>query len=1002
MKGKIYALSVAGLLSLFGAVLLVKNNQKPVYQSKDYSGLHNDMGSAKYAIQYRQLMLQDKNGEINLSDILKARRAFDRHYSSKAPADRMFFEEMGPNFVGGRTRGLIQDNQDGNESILYAGSVGGGVWVTYNSGEQWQGYSGDLTNLFIGDVGQTSDGTLFVGTGEGFGSTGGPISSSVFTGDGLFRRAFDGNGLMSYERIIGPSSRPSQPGSDWATIQRVIGHPTDANKLYVGTSRGLMVTSNAQASASEVAFFNGIEIANGIFMNGFIDDIAISNDGSILYVVAGGTIYKLNDTGGSNITLLNKISLPTGVGGLSRIAVATAPSDNNVIYAAASSNGSGGTCTYGIYQSKDAGDSWTTIGPGAPVSLYQSAGCQGFWDNTIAVYPNDAGKILVGGVSIYKWEESKTVPGTGGWYKAALLQTEGTSGSLTDTNYVHADKHRILILDSNTVYVASDGGIGRSLDGGKTWGQNNNGFNVTQFYSVTAAFGVNLDSLNLTTEQVMGGSQDNGTWLIGINPSRLDNGFRVNGGDGFDAEFSNIASLGFVTSQNLNLRRVTIGGGSQSFFDAEIRNICQGGCGSFYSRISYWEDAYAPFTYDSILFFSNSNSYLLGDILTYASNINDIPMSFAAPRDIPAGDSLNVPDFAQSKLVIALDPNGSTRGVYMTRDAANVEEINTSWDLIADGSNSIPNGLSTSVFRMRFSADGNQLYLGMTNGSVYRIDNLNQGNDSLTLDVRSAYSILTCTRIMPGKGAYVSGLAVDPNDANNLIITYPGIGGNAARVYKITNASTALTDQANDVAIQGNLPLGVPVYASVIADHDKNTVVVGTEYGVFATDEAFSSPVPDWYQGWGIPKIAVYDIVQQTNKWLLGDNGPQLIENAHYRKVYLGTHGRGFWKTVSLTGIEEKDNSKTVNSGEAQIQFKVYPNPIRETGFMEIELPENKMVTIEIYDLNGKVVSTVSNSLMPEGLNKIQFNVYNLRNGTYIATVRTNEEMKVSKFVVMK
>jgi hypothetical protein len=499
--------------------------------------------------------------------------------------------------------------------------------------------------------------------------------------------------------------------------------------------------------------------------------------------------------------------------------------------------------------------------------LYQSSACQGFWDNCISVYPNDAGKILVGGVSIYRWEESQTAPGTGGWFKAALLQTEGASGSLTDTNYVHADKHRILFTDSMTIYVASDGGIGRSLDGGNTWGQNNNGFNVTQFYAVDAAF----DSSGLV-EMVIGGSQDNGTWLVGSNPNRLDQGFQVSGGDGFDSEFSNLAALAFTTSQNGNLRRVAFGPGSGCIYDSELQAICLNGCGAFYTRISFWEEAYAPFTFDSILFRSKGSGSLKGDLLEYTSHINDIPMEYIAPRDLPAGDSLNVPDYAQSKLVIALSSDGSgTNGVYMTRDAVNLDEINPSWDLIADGSNSKPNGLSSGVFKMMFSTDGNQLFLGMNNGSVYRIDNINQGYDSLTLDVRSPYHVVTCTRIMPAKGLYVSSISVDPNDPNNVVITYPGIGG-TIKVYRITNAATCLTDQADDQSIQGNLPQGVPVYSCVIADHDKNTVVVGTEYGVYATDEAFTSVAPEWHEGWGIPKIAVYDMVQQSNEWALGDN----------------------------------------------------------------------------------------------------------------------------------
>lgn len=999
MKRLYYAIGTVCMLFILGVgVLSVGNYFEPVYQEKNYSSIYNASQRADLSAQYHFMMRKNLNGVIDQQEVFAARRAVENISTQKNAASNLYWYELGPNFVGGRSRALIQDNQPGNESILYVGSVAGGVFISFNGGEQWYGYSSNMTTLNIGDLAQTANGTLFVGTGPGHdgGFGGGPSSSNGFMGDGLFRREVDVNGNHTFTRLIGPNGK--NPSDQWAIINRMMAHPTDPNKLYIGTGNGLMVTTNALASPSEVAFFKTLEVSPGVFANGAIDDIQISNDGSTIFVALGGRIFKLNDAGGSNISIVSTIDLP-GTGTVDRIALAMAPSDNNVIYAAMAASGSS-DCVYGIYQSKDGGDNWNLIGPGGgSFDPYISLACQGGWDNCAAVSPTDPGKLIVGGVGLYQWTESKTAPGTGGWDRIALQ----FGGSLVDTNYVHADKHRILFTDSNTIYIASDGGVGKSLDGGKTWGQNNNGYNVTQFYSVDAAFGVDYDSLGLTSEQVMGGTQDNGTQLIGLNPTRPDIAQEIRGGDGFDCNFSNLASLAFTSVYFGAIERINYFGAGGGFFDAELNELCMDRCGPFYTRFTYWETPNASHTFDSIKYFSRDtvNTILAGDTVIYPSVLGGVPMYWPTPKDLNFGDSVMMPDFAQSKFAFATGSEGQSTKIYLTKDASNLTTINPRWDLVADnGSSTYPDPITQNVFKMVFSSDGNQLFLGTTGGSIYRIDNLNQGYDSLTLDIRSPLSVVTCTRLGGVSASYISGLSVDPNDPNNIVFTAPGYGG-TQKIWRATNAATCGSNELNTLPIQGDFPQGVPVYSCLIADHDENTVIIGTEFGIYTTDNAFSGGQVIWSPALGMSKVAVYDLVQQTNQYLYGTRQP-VIENVHYRKVYAGTHGRGFWSTSDLVGIDDDKNDKPVVKKEAQIQFKIYPNPLNTSGFMEVTLPSDRRVEVDIYDLSGKKISTIESGVLLKGKNKLQFDVSGLTSGTYIAALKSGDELKVSKFVVLK
>ncbi|MEM7037365.1 MAG: hypothetical protein AAF570_10320, partial [Bacteroidota bacterium] len=71
------------------------------------------------------------------------------------------WEEIGPNNAGNHVRGLAVDDN----GTVWAGSVGGGLWKSTNSGATWNRVPGVDDNLMVSTI--AVDGNkIYVGTGE--------------------------------------------------------------------------------------------------------------------------------------------------------------------------------------------------------------------------------------------------------------------------------------------------------------------------------------------------------------------------------------------------------------------------------------------------------------------------------------------------------------------------------------------------------------------------------------------------------------------------------------------------------------------------------------------------------------------------------------------------------------------------------------------------------------------------------------------------------------------
>ncbi|MCA8966529.1 MAG: PDZ domain-containing protein, partial [Planctomycetes bacterium] len=177
--------------------------------------------------------------------------------------------------------------------------------------------------------------------------------------------------------------------------------------------------------------------------------------------------------------------------------------------------------TGGIFRSDDRGESWTRIN-----SLTERP----FYYSVIRVDPQSDQNLYCVGTTL--WGSSD-----GGKKFAGINRG------------IHVDFHTIWVDpdDEGHLLAGCDGGVNETFDGGKNW-RVHKGFSVAQYYDVVAD--------NSVPYNVVGGLQDNGTW-VGPSRSRNREGITaadwvtIYGGDGFGAQTDPVEPwIVFATSQN--------------------------------------------------------------------------------------------------------------------------------------------------------------------------------------------------------------------------------------------------------------------------------------------------------------------------------------------------------------------------------------------------------------------------------------------------------------------
>ncbi len=393
---------------------------------------------------------------------------------------------LGPGNVGGRTRTIVIDPQDPDR--IWAGSVGGGVWLTTNGGANWHPVDDRMANLAVTSVVMDPNNSkvMYAGTGEGF------YNGDAIRGAGIFKTI---NGA-SWD-LLGNTDT-----ADFQWIQR-LAISADGSTLLAATRSGIMrSTDNDHAVWAQVE-------------NGDFADVKFHPTDSNLAIAGGsgrtgGAMFSTD--GGQTWTA------GTGIPGNGRVEMAYATANPGTVYASVD------TARGQIFRSTDGGATFAARASnnqnGAPA---QYLGQQGWYDNTIWAGDNDVNLVVVGGIDLWRSTDGgDTLSRMSNWMESASA---------------HADHHYIVShpgydsVGNTTVFFGNDGGIYRADDvrtvGNDAnqvagWASLVNGYAVTQHYGVAG---------NAASGTIIGGCQDNGT--VSFTPVRgVDDWVEILGGDG--------------------------------------------------------------------------------------------------------------------------------------------------------------------------------------------------------------------------------------------------------------------------------------------------------------------------------------------------------------------------------------------------------------------------------------------------------------------------------------
>ena len=888
-------------------------------------------------------------GVVAPADVLAARKQLKKVNQNRALG--LDWIEVGPDNYGGHVSSVLLDNQDETCNTIYVGAFTGGIWKSADGGLIWQKINTSEQNLFVSDFAQADDGTIYAATGI----------KGAYAGQGIYKST---NGV-DFTRI--GSTTPAVDDTDaWSYISDI---EIKGSKIFAATNTGLMISPDGGDSWNQASTEEGT-------IDGFCHDVAVTND-DVVFTSVEGTSYRSETNAAGFVSVSGSADTLVPSDMVKKVIFATAPTESSKVYALAT-NYSG--YMVGVYSSSDGGITWRLIGPGTegedlffpffnPNDPDEGTADQG---SNIIVSPTNPDEVYVGGTQLFKG----TNPGDGGYYTW--------------------EKEFFAVININSINFRSSGEYFMGTNSGLlSFNQNENAINSYNNYLNISSF----NGVSLGVDEKLLGAED-GFGILHFPLEGVDN---KHSAVTIRTGRAGLIERSFINHKTIVLGlQATTGGGGENMFRSRdlgasyannflIEDV--GSTGGDYDadfvQFTLWESLNNQQSRDSVTFIAESQSYNAGDVITLRSKAEDYPFEYTLQSNLNQGDSVRVKDIVSGRLYVAAEGDGNGAEVWMTNEIHEYGEPLTWYQVASLGRYEVPSAITTSK-------DGDYVYVGTEQGTLYRLGNLLAAHDAATANYDSSQSVVTSDTVLLEDERMITSIATDPNNNNHVVITL-GNYGNDHYVFETGNMMAA---EPEFVSLQNNLPKA-PVYSSLIEMHNSNRIIIGSELGVFALEGN------SWTaEQTGVGALPITQLRQQThqsqtktaiNAIINGDTSYRTYKGIQNNgMIYMATYGRGLWKSANYVGTNE--GPSTINPSGTSLSL--YPNPVKDKLTVNIDSEKKKDLDIRIYDINGRLV--MARNLNDFNSGKLILDVHTLKNGSYLMQMNDGRKLRSGKFMILK
>lgn len=949
MKINLYLFVILLVLVVSAFLLVSKNSIKnlPAYQNIEAAEEEKEAHKASFVkarMKYEYDMLKNPiTGKIP-AGIFEQEKVFARSLpvriydagsnNNARTAAANTYIPAGPNNIGGRTRAVAYDlrfNGTSNQVII-AGSVSGGIMRSADGGNSWTRVSpeNEIHNLTALAQDPLTPDIWYAGGGEHLGNTASEVGA-FYLGFGIYKSINNGlNWTRLPLTVTDVNGSPLVAGTletfdnPFDLVHRIAVNPVNGH-VYIAGHRRLVRSTNGGTTFNAV-FAGNVPAGSTTGQT----EVVISNTGRIFLGVDGGNpdpsirgVWVSNTGDVNSFTRIAGGQTP-GVdsvanwrgnaydGSSKRIVLAVSPSNGNIAYAfyenGLSSSAPELKPEADFFRLDISGTSFTWTNRSANMPDFPPANLpgsdplsvQGGYDMEVSVKPDDPNVVFVGGTNLYRSIDGFATTTNTAWI-GGYSNVLNSSNNFTYGQYPqsHPDIHRLTFHPTNAARAicANDGGIQETVNilaGTVTWTMLPN-YQTLQCYNVSIDPGAGRNNF-------ASGSQDNGVR------------FRDRTG-----------VLGTATQDSNNHRLLFSADGA-------------------YVGISL-DNAGTQYLYESIQ---------LGRL--YRARLTN---PFAGNTEItPAGLTTSSTDaganeFGEFVTNLRLEADNSDNLYYVnfnrlfrTTSASTV--TSATWTELTGVSAAInpanpTGGRNISIRGIGFSrgpyASSHALYLGTTNGKIFRIDNPQNATPATSpIDITPT-----------GLTGNVQDIATNPNNDDEIIAVVSNYG--VVSIWWTKNAKSASPTWKN---AEGNLTIPSIRSCAIIVKKDAanqpvTEYYVGTSVGLYSTINLATvldaGQAPVWQREGG--NMLNYSVVTSL-AYRPADN-----------VLLLGTHGNGIYYTNLGTPnfTPNLNTAITPVTNDRNFIKNIFPTVSANNIQYQIgNMIGIRKISVQIINLNGQIV----------------------------------------------